>query len=175
VHYGPNLARPNYQPAGFEAERPALPRFRPNPMGGLPGWSPAGAAGQGEKIPFWCAHAGHRWCPTDLGTPVARRGGEVSMETRWCSDSGLGLRGERGSPADALHGGGDSKMGADSGSSDQGSRRPTAGLGSCLVLPHSLGRHAWGRTVAGGVVRRRGASYGGGDFSGALGVARSTP
>jgi hypothetical protein len=133
-----------------------------------------GQPGRG-KIPFWCAHAGHRWCPTDLGTPVARRGGEVSMETRWCGDSGLGLRGERGSPADALHSGGDSKMGADSGSSDQGSRRPTAGLGSCLALPHSLGRHAWGRTVAGGVVRRRGASCGGGDFSGALGVTRSTP
>jgi hypothetical protein len=26
------------------------------------------------------------------------------------------------------------------------------GLGSCLALPHSLGRRAWGQTVAGGMV-----------------------
>jgi hypothetical protein len=80
--------------------------------GCLPGWSPAGAVRQG-KIPFWRPHAGHQWRPTDFGMPLARRGREDSTGTRWRGDLGLGLRGERGSPGDALHGGGDSRTGID--------------------------------------------------------------
>jgi hypothetical protein len=61
---------------------------------------------------------------------------------------------ERGksSLADALHGGGDSKTDVGGGSSDQRSRHPAAGSGSCMALLHGLGRRAWGQTTAGGVV-----------------------
>jgi hypothetical protein len=51
VHYGPNLARPNSQSAGFEAERPALPRFRPSPMGRPAGLKPSWGSRAGEKSP----------------------------------------------------------------------------------------------------------------------------
>jgi hypothetical protein len=115
--------------------------FGPAQWGSLSGWSLAGA---GENPLLWCAHAGHRWRPADFVMPMARQGGENSMGTRRRGDSGLGLRGGRCSPGDALHSGGDSKMGAGGGSSDQRSRRPAAGSRSCVALPHSLGRCAWG-------------------------------
>jgi hypothetical protein len=82
----------------------------------------------------------------------ARRGGLHGNKVVW--RLGFGVKRERGSPANALHGGGDSNSDIDGSSSDQRSRCPVAELGSCLALPHSLGRHAWGRTVAGGMVRR---------------------
>jgi hypothetical protein len=50
MHYGPNLARPNSQLAGSGAEGPALPQFRPSPMGRPAGLEPSW--GRGE-IPFF--------------------------------------------------------------------------------------------------------------------------
>jgi hypothetical protein len=141
----------------YGAEGPALPRFYPSPMGQPAELEPNWGSRVGANPLLWCAHADHRWRPTDFGMPAVRRGGEDSMGTRWRSDPGFGLRGERGSPGDTLHGGGNSKMGAGGGSSDQRLRHPTARSGSCVALPHSLGRCAWGWTAAGGTDRRRGA------------------
>jgi hypothetical protein len=140
VNYGPNLARPNSQPARSRAKRPTLPQFRPSPMGRPAGLEPSWGIRQGKKSPsgmFTPAIVGAR--PILARRCPGEAGGGDSTETRWCGDSSLGLRGERGSPADALHGGDDSKMGASGGSSDQRSRRLAAGSESCLALPHSLG------------------------------------
>jgi hypothetical protein len=79
------------------------------------------------------------------------------MGTRLRGGSGLGLTGGRGSPGDTLHGGGDSKTGANGSSSDQRSRCLAARSGSCVALPHSLGRCACRRTMAGGAFQWRGA------------------
>jgi hypothetical protein len=137
---------------GSGAEGLALPRFWPSLMGWTAGLEPNWGSRAGENPLLWRAHVGHRWCLADFGMLVVRRGGEDTMGTRRRGGLGLGLRGGRGSPGDAVHGGGDSKMGTGGGSSDQ--RRPMVGLGSYVALSHSLGRCAWGRTAAGGAVRR---------------------
>jgi hypothetical protein len=74
----------------------------------------------------------------------AARRGEDSTGTRRRGGSGLGLRGGRGSPGDALHGGGDSKIGADGVAQTRGRGTQRLGQGAvwhCLI--------AWGGVLGG--------------------------
>jgi hypothetical protein len=138
----------------------------------------AGPTGAGLPAPEWNrggAPHGTGWqCRPNSRRAGGTGGGETGLGGgRWGEEPNLGVGAGKKLTGQCSPRWWRLKDGVDS--SDQRSRCSVAGSGSCLALPHSLGRRAWGRTTAGGVVRRRGASCGGGSFSGALGVARPMP
>jgi hypothetical protein len=143
VHYGPNLARPNSQLVGSGAEGLALPRFRPSPMGRPARLEPSW--GRGKSPSLACSRRpsmapGRFW---HIGGEVRWGGLHGNKAVRWLR---FGVKRGRGSPGDTLHSGGDSKMGAGGGSSDQRSRHPAAGSGSCVALPQ-LGEVCFGADI----------------------------